>query len=373
MKRTQPHAPCRGFSLVELMVAVTCGLILIAGIMAVYVAQVNSYAMAGSQGSLQQEESAISALVMPTLRGAGFVGCSNFTLGQSGLNGGGPPPLGTFNTSQTVVYGYDYSGTAGSGGAYTIAADNAANDATLTDWSPNLDGSLASDAESGSDVLIVLGGLPQTQPVGVTTIAQGASNFTILSNPAPVAAGQFAAISDCAKAMIFQVTSVGSSSGGVVVNHLAGAGNQANLAASFPVNFQAGAQFIPLQQTAFFVAKSPTANGNESVLMRATLLGPAGGSANTWDIEPLVPGVENMQVLYGIGANGVATEYVPASAVPNWAFVDTVRIAFLLEGQPGSAGPHNPRTYSLLGTTITVPADNRMRHVFEITVNVRNA
>jgi type IV pilus assembly protein PilW len=368
MKRMQRHGSSQGFTLVELMVAIAAGLILIAGMLAMYAAQGQTYASAGAQGSIQEEESAISALVIPALRSAGFAGCSSFALAESNLNGNGPPPLGTLNAARSTVYGYDYTGTGG-GGTYTIAADNAANDANATDWSPTLDGSLTSDAAAGSDVLTVLGGVPQTQPVGVTAIAPSASNLTIYSNPASVTAGQFGAVSDCAKAIVFQVTNVASAGSNAVISHAAGTGSQANQSASLPVNFQPGAQFIPLQQTAFFVAQGP---GNESVLMRATLQGPAGGSA-TWVIQPLVPGVENMQVLYGVGANGVATQYLPASAVANWAFVDTVRIAFLLEGQPGSAGLSRPTTFSLLGTTVTVPADSRLRHVFEITVNLRNA
>jgi type IV pilus assembly protein PilW len=182
-----------------------------------------------------------------------------------------------------------------------------------------------------------------------------------VQSAAGFATGQFAAISDCAKALTFQVTAVTGNS----ISHSAAAGALANQTSGFPINFQPGSQIIPLQQTAFFAANSAS---GESTLMRATLQG------NSWNIQPLVPGVETMQVLYGIGANGITTQYVAASAVTDWTQVNTVRLGFLLEGQPGSGSAgNNPTLFNVLGTAFTVPSDTRLRHVYEMTINVRNS
>jgi type IV pilus assembly protein PilW len=149
------------------------------------------------------------------------------------------------------------------------------------------------------------------------------------------------------------------------MSHTAGSGSLANQTTGFTVNFQPGAQIIPLQQTAFFAANSAS---GESTLMRATLQG------NSWSIKPLIPGVETMQVLYGIGVNGATTQYVPASAVTDWTQVNTVRLGFLLEGQPGSGSAgNNPTSFNVLGTVFTVPTDTRLRHVYDMTINVRNS
>jgi type IV pilus assembly protein PilW len=57
--------------------------------------------------------------------------------------------------------------------------------------------------------------------------------------------------------------------------------------------------------------------------------------------QPLVSGVSNMQVLYGVDTtnSGSATQYFQASAVPNWNNVKSVRIALTfvnpLAGQTG--------------------------------------
>lgn len=350
-----------GFSLIELMVALTIGLILVSGIIAVYIAQTQTYKTTGSQGSIQDSENAIAALVTPAVRSTGFMGCSNVMFAQSNLNPGGPPPLGTLDNAQTMLMGYDYTGTAGAGSVFTIASENPPNDANMADWSPGLDPSLASDVLPGSDVLIVFGAAPLSQPVGVTSISPGSSSFMTQSTTG-LAVGQFAAISDCAKATVFQISGIT----GSTVTHAAGAGALANQTSALPVNYQTAAQVVPMQETAFFVAQGQ--NG-ETTLMRAVL------QANgIWNIQPLVPGVETMQVLYGIGANGATSQYLPASAVTNWALVTTVRLGFLLEGQAGSGSPsNNPTAFSVLGTQFTTPTDTRLRHVYEMTINVRNA
>jgi len=74
--------------------------------------------------------------------------------------------------------------------------------------------------------------------------------------------------------------------------------------------------------------------------------------------QPLVSGVSNMQVLYGIDptSSGSATQYFTATLVPNWSNVKSVRITltFLnpLAGQPGQ--PAN------LAFTEIVPVMNKI-------------
>jgi type IV pilus assembly protein PilW len=82
-----------------------------------------------------------------------------------------------------------------------------------------------------------------------------------------------------------------------------------------------------------------------------------------------------MKVLYGIGSAEQTTQYVDASAVPNFAQVTTVKLAFLIEGNVGSSPIPSTatETFTLLGDTVVVsPSDSRLRHVFNMTVNLRN-
>jgi len=344
-----------GFSLVEIMIGLTLGMILSIAVIGVYLAQKNIYRTNTSQAVIQDTESAIAALVIPTIRMAGFSGCSNVVNALSNLNAGGPPPLGTLSTTPSFIMGYGMN----PGTTVTITQNNAANTANAANWTPNLDASLVGNVEGTSDVLVVLGGSPGSVPIGVTTFTPGSASF-VLQNTTGVAASQFAALSDCSKASIFQITSVA----GTTVAHASGGGALSNATDALAVNYPLGAQFINMSQTAFFVAYDA---GGQSSLVRATLK-PDG----TWATQALAPGVDTMHVLYGIGSNGIPQQYVQASAVTDWSEVYAIKLGFLLEGQLGSA-TLPPTKYTVLDSTINVPADNRLRHVYQITINLRNS
>jgi type IV pilus assembly protein PilW len=344
-----------GFSIVETMIGITIGIILSISILGVYLAQKNTYRTNASQALIQNTESAIAALMIPTIRSAGFCGCNSSIFALSNLNDGGPPPLGNLSTTPSMIYGYDAS----AGTTINITHDNAANSSQSNKWNPGLDTSLTGNVQPSSDIISVFGPPIGTEPMGVITITSGSSSFT-LQSATSIAAGDFGAISDCLKATVFQITNVN----GTTISHAAGTGALTNASSSFTANYRPGAQFVQIKQTAYFVANDPS---GQSALRRATL-NPDG----TWSIQSLVPDVDTMQVLYGIGSDGFPAEYVPASAVTNWSQVYAVRVGFLLAGKVGSA-TINATTYSLLGTTVNVPADNRLRHVFEMTIHLRNA
>ena len=347
-----------GFSLIELLIAMTLGLFLVGAIISVYLAETQIYKSTNSQATIQNAENAIAGLVTPVIRSAGFNGCSSLAQSLSNLTAGAPPPLGTLTSNSNAVFGYQ-----GGGATLTIAQDNAANDVTASDWSPALDATLVGKVQAGSDVLVLLGAMPNTAPVGVTVIPLGGTTMT-LQNTTGLAVGQLGIVSDCLKSSIFQITTIA----GNTITHASGGGAVGtNSASVLAVNYQLGALFVPLQQTAFYVAHG--VGGDQSNLMRSTF------SNGAWTNLPLVPGVEAMQVLYGIGTNNALTQYVSASAVTDWTQVYSVRLGFLIQGQLGSATTSSatPAQFKVLNTTITVPADGRLRHIYEITINLRNA
>ena len=344
-----------GFSLVELMVATFIGLLICYAVLQVYLAQSQAYKTTSNQNMILSTENAISYLVTPVIRSAGFLACGTTITAISNLNAGGPAPLGTFNNTNAMIIGYN-----GSGATYTISQANPANDNTASHWSPTLDTGLVGQVQPGSDVVVVFGATPGVSPTTVSQITASSKNFTLVNTTGlNLAANQYGAISDCGKSIIFQITGVA----GTTLTHGSGGGNMQNTQDSFPISFQAGAQFTPIQQTAFFVGHG---DGGQSSLMMATLNG------TTWSIQPLVPGIELMKVEYGIGSNGVVTQYVSANSVTDWTTVYSVRLGFLIAGQIGS-GVLSNRTYQVLNTTVTVPADNRLRHVFEFTIQLRNS
>ena len=351
----------RGFTLLELLVAMSIGIFLIGAAIVVSSVQSQVYKGTNAQASIQDAENAITALLTPTIRSAGFDGCSNLSTAVSNLNSGGPSPLGSIATAPTIVFGYDYQNTAGSGSTLTIAADNAANDTNAGHWSPSLDSTLVGNVIPGSDVLVVLGAAAGSRPVGVTASVKG-SNSVSVRDTSGFVVGDWAAVSDCLKSSVFRITSIATND----LVHEAGSGALANATAALALNYPVGSQAVPLRQTAFFVSNGV---GGQSVLTRGTLVGA------TWNFEQLVPGVETMQVLYGIGAaaDGLVTTYVPASAVTDWTLVHSIRLAFLIEGRVGAGASPAASAPNVLGTTVTPPTDGMLRHVYEMTVDLRNS
>ena len=350
----KPRVHQQGFSLVELMVATLLGLIISYAVLEIYLTQSQIYKTSHSQSWILSTENALINLLTPSLRSAGFLGCGNTTTAISNLNPGLPDPLGSVNTEPTMIRGYN-----GSGSSFTFTQTNPANDNDSSHWTPALPSSLTGQIQRGSDLLIVLGATPGTSPIGITQIDSGGDTIGVQSTVnTSIASGQLGAVSDCGKSVIFQITGVGATT----ITHASGSGAMQNASSAFPVNFPLGAQFIQLQQTAFFISQG---QGGQSTLMRGILNG------SSWTIEPLVPGIDFMKVQYGVGNNGLITQYVSANGVTDWSKVYALRIGFLISGKIGSA---NIKTnYNVLNTAVTVPADSLLRHTFEMTIHLRNS
>lgn len=91
------------------------------------------------------------------------------------------------------------------------------------------------------------------------------------------------------------------------------------------------------------------------------------------DPVPLIQGVDNMQVLYGISNGNRIEQYVEADAVTNWLDVASVRMGFLVNNGQGIASEHDDDAdYSVLGVDLNF-TDKVVRKVYTTTVAVNNA
>ena len=123
-----------GLSLVEMMVSLAIAMFLMAIALGIYSQEAGLYKTTGTQASVQSAENAISTLVAPVVRSAGFMGCSPLGFGYSVnnlLTAGTSPPLGTLSTSPPAaspsgIFGYDaiYLETNGSTNGGTFRLDS---------------------------------------------------------------------------------------------------------------------------------------------------------------------------------------------------------------------------------------------------------
>jgi len=357
-----------GFSMIELMVAITLALVVSGALMSVFMGSRSAYQATSGTAALTDGGRIALDFISQSVRNAGYMSCATAARTTSNLNAGASPLL---NDVTWMLAGFEAAGTA-PGAALPLPARPAIIDNNIGDWlagfeAGGLDPAVvgptnASPPVKGSDILAVTSAVPNSSPVNVTVINPGATNFTV-DAPGNLAAGQLAVISDCLNALAFQVTSVA----GTTVNHVGGA----NAAGAFPVSVTpgVGAFVMPVTTRVYYIGVG--VDGDGALFAYDT----NGGVAFT-PIE-LVDDIENMQLLYGIDTNPpslTVASYVTADQVPSWNNVLNVRVA-LLAASPSNTTtvPAVAPTFNLLGTNVTAPKDTRSRRVLTMDITVRNA
>ncbi len=372
-----------GFSLVELMVALTLGLLIMAAVVGVFQSTRMTYQTDEALMRLQENARFAMETITRETRQAGALGCSRWVTNAAG-GGGDVKPHNNVNVGSAgdpydfdlsqVFFGFEANNT-GPGQTRSYGGSYPAN--VTNDWNPALNTALVANALPGSDILVVrrmastpakLGGPTTGTLVPVT--AGAVASFT---------PGEVAMVYDCARASIFQITGINGNN----LEHIA-AGTPGNACPDWTQPTAAcrwgdqsfsdeDAEIVKVQTTAFYVAQ--TARGVPA-LFQASF---PGGT------EELVEGVENMQMLYGIDddADAKVDRYVTADAVgASWGNVVAVRLALLVSSVnttgTSAGGGTDTNSYRLLdstpakGVTIDPPNDLRRRSTFEATIVLRS-
>lgn len=112
---------------------------------------------------------------------------------------------------------------------------------------------------------------------------------------------------------------------------------------------------------------------------------PSLGSTSNNDLQPIIEGIENMQILYGFtnGSDANPTRYISAdtiNAMPitgspaPWGSISAVRIELLVgTGYDDKALDLNTRTYQLADSKPVSYTDRRLRKIYSTTVAINNA
>jgi type IV pilus assembly protein PilW len=368
----------RGFSLVELMVAITLAMIVTAGVISVFIGSRSAFEATSGTAALTDGGRFALSFISNSVRSAGYMSCATAPNIQSTLTPAGTALPFSFNQA---LYGFEAVGT-GPGTTYALTAAPVASDSTTGNWAANATAAIAgldtaiSTLATGApvqnnDVLVVRSTLRNAQSVYVSAIVDGATSFTVNQQGSlslGTTGSQLAVISDCSKGVVFQVNGLGLPTPNVVVTHNASGGAGGNSTASFPLSFSPGSQVTPVDTVVYFIA--PGAD-TDAALWVADL-----NASTVLTATELVPDIEAMQILYGVDTNKTQSvaNYVTADQVIDFNAVMSIKVALLAASAPGSANPPTvANTYNLLGTTVTAPIDRRSRQVFEETIAVRNA
>jgi type IV pilus assembly protein PilW len=387
------HARSRGFSLVELMVALALGLLLTTAMIYVYVSSKTAFSRQQQMSSLQQSVRIAFEYLASDTRMVGHMGC--FTGLATVSNNDFNTPLSTTALASNYalgVEGYEYVNTATD--AYTMTADVPANVTATANWQTNtaaapgintipattIGGAATGDGLTpGSDVLVIrtVAGRP------VRLSADTTSNATTLSvenlstgkcsdgsdKLAGFCANSHGLIASCTRARVFQVSSKAGQTL-TMTNALASAGAPG----ADPIYRTAASEVFPLQTIVYYVKQA--SNGTTTSLYRRIFDGTVAAGTE----QELIEGVENLQLRYGIDttvpdADGIVDSYVNANAVTDWNRVVAVRMGLLIRStQSAEAGMTFKADGIVNGVTLTYPTTGGKydRRVFTTTVAARN-
>jgi type IV pilus assembly protein PilW len=353
----------QGFSMVELMVAVTLGLLLTGAVISVFIGSRTAYQSTAGVGDMSESGRFALNLIGESVRGAGNLACNS---AMSATSQNLSPGVFFINNFGQGIEGFEANNT---GPTLAIALPANPVVGAANNWTPNLDGQMmaaipgpfgppVASPVQGSDVLVVRSSVPRVAPAYTTTdVAPGAIALSVTPEPVQLVLNQYAAIADCTKSVIFQVAAP-----------VAPGGTALTLNAALPgVGFSAGAVVAPLTTTIYYIGVG--SNGDASLWRLEQVNGPGFGAP-----EELVPDVENMQVLYGIDTAGTQTAaaYVTADQVGANNVV-SIQVALLVASPPSNKAPAPPAPYTVAGTQVTAPWDFRRRQVFYATINLRDA
>lgn len=330
-----------GMGLTELMVAMALGLMLIGVLFQVYLGSKRTFDLQTSLGARQETARFALHLLTRDLQMAGYRGC----LRDAGT------VRNTLNDAGSFLYDF---------GMHIEGFD-----AQAGAWSPALPASIGG-VTSGTDVLTVR---TVDDPGVFITMSMPVSSADLKTNddinPAPLAIGDIALVTDCGGAAIFQVTNYTVANGNIVHNAGTGGGlpDPGNATKDLGRRFPEGSQVFTLRTTTYYIANSGSGTG--PALWRRVGNQPA---------QELAEGVERMQVLYGedTDADRVPNAYRRADQVTSWEDVTSVRVALLVASVRGRLAESDDRSFDLLGVSAGPFSDGRLRRVLTTTIALRN-
>ena len=363
----------RGMTLVELMIALTIGLMLLAGAASMFITNKRIYQDIGDLGALQENGRFALETMMKDVRMSGYPGCNNdMALVNNRLETPGNAP---------TMLNFDYSLEGSEAGAAWAPSGNTGITSTSGNGGER-------DMVSGTDAIavrylapVVIAGTTAKITGDITGSAAvpvtDADDFTV---------GELMAVSDCDAADIFQITN---KSGNTLVHASFGSNDlpvvqdydddgtpsdadiAPNNADADLSDYSAGADLSRYIVRRYYVGLDQTASGLAPALFWQT--------PENYDApQVLVEGVEDMQILYGkdTDADGVADSYMTAAAVgtaDEWKKIVNVKLALLMRTPDVNGNLENDTdTYNLLGTVVGPYNDKRRRRIFKTTVQVRN-
>ena len=329
-----------GLSLIELMVALTIGILLLLGTTSLFISNKRIYREQEEIGRMQENARYALEQLVRDIRMSVYSGCADdISTVTNHLNGGS-------DDDALLSFANGIEG-----------SENKAN------WAPSGSTGDVAGMVAGSDAITVR----YLDPTGTFLAEEMAATTSnpVTTGSSGAAANDIVAVSDCSGADIFEVSQVSVVDGDDNLLHAAGASGGAspgNVDQPLTKRFGTDAELMRVVTRRYFIG---TGSNGPALFMAENYSGS----------NELIEGVENMQILYGedTTADSVADSFVTAAAVTNWDNVVSVQIALLMRTvEENFDNDLDTRTYNLLGTNVDPTDDHRRRRIFTATVQIRN-
>jgi type IV pilus assembly protein PilW len=333
-----------GFSLVELMIAITLGLFLMAGVVQLFLASKQTYASQQALSRVQETGRLAIEFISRDARMAAYYGCfspkdgvaHNVNVIPSNLSMGG-----LHSNFSVGVMGYKNATTLPNGASTDLGA-------TITPI-------------ANTNILVLRGADAQALIGGAVNIKDEVYAYTTSAVVDGCVAGickdSVVVVSDCAKAIVFKVSSDPTVSTNILtLKHSEewGGGDKKS------ENFDRLSEVSLMKTVVYFVAKG--VNGGPSLFQKV----------NRDPAIELVEDVENVSFTYGV--NGVTFKKAEdVTTAGEWPRVTAVKVELLVRSNMDNI-VENKQPYTFAGTTVaqTSVPDKRIRKVFMTTIGLRS-
>lgn len=322
----------RGLSLIELMIALTIGLILLGALSSIYLSSRQTFRATDNLSRVQENARIAFDTMSRDIRGTAFFGCA----GQDGdLSTVLIDSTGVLWDFLIPIYGYEAS--------------------TSSAWSTTLPTEIASPL-GGRDILVTRsideGGGP------VVTHGVASDDLEIPENSG-LKSGDVVVASNCAATTIFQVTSVTTSGGHDSIGHAAKSGTPGNATTDLGHLFSSG-ELRPVSTKIYYIRNNTS--GIPSLYVQRS---------SAADPEEIAEGIDGMQIVYGVDTDSdyFADSYQTAAqveAASAWSKVISIRVTLTAISREDSVATAAQSNATNTGT------DRRLRKEITTTIALRN-
>src|SRR3990167_3345133 len=344
----------RGFTLVEVMVALAIGALLLSGIVQVFISLKRTDRVALALSRVQEAGRTAVDTLAYDFRMIGYKGCADPAIVENINIIANPAPTTDF--IQTSLRGFD------------VTANNwSAGNADLTP----IDGAATKQARLNSDVISIM--RASETSAGLDEHDNNNGNVFVLSNPLNLSKDDIAIVSNCDSMDIFKITNVQNNGGRIQFAH--GMGTNTNNKLSKPYTDE-NAKLMTFIANTYFVGDTGRKNSNGDIiyaLYRRNLAG---------TVDEIVEGVENVQITYGhTFVNGNRRFISASTAGLDMTQVTSIKFSVLVSSNDRVLENTDSFVYPMSGANAqpassggasTYADDRRLRKVFNMTVNLRN-